>query len=113
MAVKLIAVTIPRQQLGRLHEALLDAGIPGMTIIPVRGVGNSMDVHGRNPALSAMAERVKCELCIDDDRLESLLDVILAALQHASPGGSGKIFVYEHVRAVRIRTGEQDAHAIS
>jgi len=55
--------------------------------------------------------KVKVEVVIADDRLDSVLEAIQRT---ASTGriGDGKIFVMDVQKAVRIRTGETDSDAI-
>jgi nitrogen regulatory protein P-II 2 len=55
--------------------------------------------------------KVKIELVLSDDRVESAVEAISKA---ANTGriGDGKIFVLDVSHAVRIRTGESDSDAL-
>jgi nitrogen regulatory protein P-II 2 len=55
--------------------------------------------------------KVKLEVAIQDDHLERVLDAIQKS---ANTGkiGDGKIFVFDLMQAIRIRTGETGAEAL-
>ena len=55
--------------------------------------------------------KIKLEVAINDDLLESVIDAISKA---ANTGkiGDGKIFVSDLSEAIRIRTGESGAEAL-
>ena len=55
---------------------------------------------------------MKIEVVVDDSRSETVVDAIVKA---ANTGkiGDGKVFVSEVIEAVRIRTGERGADAVS
>jgi len=55
--------------------------------------------------------KVKVEVGVTDEQVEGVVEAVQKA---ANTGriGDGKIFVYELVQAVRIRTGETNAEAL-
>ena len=55
--------------------------------------------------------KVKIELVVPDDIVDSCVDTIMHTAQTGKIG-DGRIFVFDVARVVRIRTGEQDEEAI-
>jgi nitrogen regulatory protein P-II 2 len=55
--------------------------------------------------------KIKIELAIDDDLVESAIDAICKAA-YTGKIGDGKIFVYDLQQVVRIRTGEVGVDAL-
>lgn len=55
--------------------------------------------------------KVKLEIAVNDDIVERLVETITKAA-YTGKIGDGKIFVYDLVQVVRIRTGEQDSEAL-
>jgi len=55
--------------------------------------------------------KVKVEVVVDDDQVDSVVEVVAKA---ANTGriGDGKIFVVDVLSAMRIRTGETGAEAL-
>ncbi len=113
--MKMIRAIIKPFKLDDVKDALLDIGITGMTITEVRG-------HGRQKGHTELYRGAeynvdfvpKTEVCVvvSSDELDATLNAIKEA---ASSGkiGDGKIFVSNVERVIRIRTGEEDADALS
>ena len=55
--------------------------------------------------------KVKIEIVIADDMVDTCLETIMKTAQTGKIG-DGKIFVVDVARVVRIRTGEEDEDAI-
>lgn len=55
--------------------------------------------------------KIKLELMCLDEHLEGLIEVILSVARTGEIG-DGKVFVYEVIDAIRIRTGERDVKAL-
>jgi nitrogen regulatory protein P-II 2 len=57
--------------------------------------------------------KVKLEVACDDDQVEKVVEAIKgAARSDDGKIGDGKVFVYELLESVRIRTGERGGMAI-
>ncbi len=94
-------------------DAVLDAlharpELPGITVSHVRGFGRTV---GRSkpkdvPIQYGTAEMVKLECVINDEDVDTVIDLIQQAA-HTGHVGDGKIFVYNIERAIKIRTGVQ------
>jgi nitrogen regulatory protein PII len=55
--------------------------------------------------------KVKIELAVPDELLQTVLETIMRTAQTGQIG-DGKIFVSELINTVRIRTGETGEHAL-
>lgn len=94
--------------------ALIQMGVEGMTVSEVRGhgrqKGHTETFKGREYEVDLLP-KIKVELVIGDDLVDSVIDSILA---NAYTGliGDGKIFVYKVDNAVRIRSREHGVAAI-
>ena len=112
--MKLITAIIKPFTLESVREALLTAGVEGLTVTEIKGFGRQKgqtEIYRGTEYTVSFLPKVKVEVVISDERLDAITEVIQQA---ANTGkiGDGKIFVQEVERAVRIRTGETDAEAI-
>lgn len=78
---------------------------PGLTISDVRGWGHPKDGPSR------LVKRVKLETIVPTSRVGEIISIIVEK-GHTGRFGDGKIFVSDVVKAVRIRTGEEDDDVI-
>ena len=58
-----------------------------------------------------MIPKVKFEIVVSDDQVDSLVDLI-SSVARTGEVGDGKIFVSDIERVVRVRTGEENQDAI-
>ena len=111
--LKIEAVLQP-SKLDAVKDALLEAGIEGMTILEARGHGRQKGhtefYRGREYTVDLLP-KVKIELVVVDDMKEKAVQAIVGAARTGRIG-DGKIFVSEIAEVVRIRTGESGAAAI-
>jgi nitrogen regulatory protein P-II 2 len=112
--MKLVISIIKPFKLEEIREALTALGIEGLTVSEVRGYGRQKgqtEIYRGAEYTVNFLPKVKVEVVISDDRLDSVLEAIQRT---ASTGriGDGKIFVMDVQKAVRIRTGETDSDAI-
>ena len=106
--MKKIEAIIKPFKLDEVREALSDIGVSGLTVTEVKGFGRQKG----HPELYRGAEyvvdflpKVKIEIVIADDLVETAIDSIIKAA-HTGKIGDGKIFVMPVEQVVRIRTGE-------
>lgn len=95
----------------QMLDSVVDAveklsGAPGLTVSTERGFGHRIE---GGPA--QMTERIKLEIVVPDEQVETVLAVI-AERARTGRTGDGKIFVTEVADAVRIRTGEHGEAAV-
>ena len=112
--MKRVAAVVRPEKLEPLKEALFQANICGMTIYQVQGCGHQ---HGwkeyfrGSEVFLNMIPKVKFEIVVSDDQVDSLVDLI-SSVARTSEVGDGKIFVSDIERVVRVRTGEENQYAI-
>ncbi len=112
--MKKIEAIIRPSKLETLKDALTAADVKGMTISQVKGFGNQYgwkEYFRGSEILVNLLPKVKFEIVTTDDRVQEIIDLIIA---NAKTGevGDGKIFVYPIEEVIRIRTGESSDAAI-
>ncbi|WPL19852.1 Nitrogen regulatory protein P-II [Thiorhodovibrio winogradskyi] len=112
--MKKVEAIIKPFKLDDVREALSAAGITGMTAIEVKGFGRQKghtELYRGAEYVVDFLPKVKIELVVADEQLESCVEAITRAARTGKIG-DGKIFVTDVSRVVRIRTGEEDEAAI-
>lgn len=112
--MKLITAIIKPFKLDDVREALSEIGVTGITATEVKGFGRQKghtELYRGAEYVVDFLPKIKLEIAIDSDQLQSALDAITKA---ANTGkiGDGKIFVSELAEVIRIRTGESGAAAL-
>ena len=113
--MKLITAIIKPSRLDAVLEAATEAGASGLTVTEVRGYGRQKgktEVYRGAEYEVKLLPKVKLEIAAPSD----VVDVIIEAISRAANTGKigdGKIVVVDLEKALRIRTGEQDAQAIT
>ena len=113
--MKKITAVIKPFKLDDVKDALLEAGINGMTICEVRG-------HGRQKGHTELyrgaeynvdfVPKTEISIVVDVDQVETTIEAIVNAAR-TDKIGDGKIVVSDVERVIRIRTGEEDSDALS
>lgn len=112
--MKLITAIIKPFKLDEVREALLDAGVHGMTTTEVKGYGRQKghsEIYRGAEYVVAFLPKVKIEIVV----AEEFVDSAVAAIERGARTGhigDGKVFVSSVERALRIRTGETDSYAL-
>jgi len=113
--MKMIRAIIKPFKLDDVKDALIEAGINGMTIVEVRG-------HGRQKGHTELyrgaeynvdfVPKTEISVVVSEDQVDVTIEAIRSA---ACSGkiGDGKIFVTPVERVIRIRTGEENEDALS
>jgi nitrogen regulatory protein P-II 1 len=112
--MKKVEAIVRPSKVKAIQAALIAAGIPCMTVVPVKGCGlqkSYADVYRGTERPLVLHSKVLIICVISDENLDKCIDVIL---ENASEGnlGDGKIFVYDVLDAVRIRNGVRGNEAI-
>ncbi|OGU27306.1 MAG: transcriptional regulator, partial [Ignavibacteria bacterium GWA2_54_16] len=97
-----------------VREALLEAGFRGMTITEVKGVGRQKghtEMYRGSEYNVDFLPKVKLELVIAADQLESALSIIVKSARTGQVG-DGKIFVSPVEEVIRVRTEEVGQEAL-
>ncbi len=113
--MKMITAVIKPSRLDAVLEAVTEAGASGLTVTEVRGYGRQKgktEVYRGAEYEVKLLPKVKLEIAVSDDMEDRVVEAVGRA---ANTGkiGDGKIFVMDLENAIRIRTGELDAAAIS
>ncbi|HPE80268.1 MAG: P-II family nitrogen regulator [Gammaproteobacteria bacterium] len=112
--MKLVAAIIKPFKLDDVREALSDIGVTGITVTEVKGFGRQKghtELYRGAEYVVDFLPKIKVEVAIDDDQLDSVIEAISAAAKTGKIG-DGKIFVYDVLQAIRIRTGESGTDAL-
>ena len=112
--LEMITAIIKPHQLDAVKDALLAAGVEGMTVTEVRGFGRQ---RGKTESFRGaeykidFIPKVKVEIIVAASDADRLVDVIATA---ANTGkiGDGKIWRLDVNSLLRVRTGEQGTDAI-
>lgn len=112
--MKLVTAIIKPFKIDNVREALSEIGINGMTVTEVSGFGRQKGhtelYRGAEYSVDFLP-KVKIEICLDDERLEQVLEAIIDSTQTGKVG-DGKIFVTPIENVIRIRTGETGSQAV-
>ena len=113
--MKLLTAIIKPFKLDDVHEALIEIGVPGITISETRGFGRQKghtELYRGAEYVVDFLPKIKIELALKEDMVEHAIDAICKAA-YTGKIGDGKIFVTELQQVVRVRTGELDEDALS
>jgi len=112
--MKMLTAIIKPFKLDDVREALSEIGVQGITVTEVKGFGRQKghtELYRGAEYVVDFLPKVKVEVAVGADLLDSVIDVIQKA---ANTGkiGDGKIFVSDLQQIIRIRTGETDHDAL-
>lgn len=97
-----------------VKDALVAAGVDGITVSEVRGhgrqKGHSEVYRGREYDVGLLP-KLKLELIVADNLVEPVVEAIVSTASTGSIG-DGKIFLYKVDEAIRIRNRERGVAAI-
>jgi nitrogen regulatory protein P-II 1 len=113
--MKKIEAIIKPFKLEDVKDALVEAGIEGMTISEVKGYGRQQghsELYRGAEYVVEFIPKVKITVVVsDDDFLTRAIEAIKKSA-HTGKIGDGKIFVTDIEKTIRIRTGEEDEEAL-
>ena len=109
-----IEAIIQPSKLDAVKDALLEAGVEGMTILEARGHGRQKGhtefYRGREYTVDLLP-KVKIEIIVNDDLKDKTIAAIISAARTGKIG-DGKIFVTKIDDAIRIRNDERGEGAL-
>jgi nitrogen regulatory protein P-II 2 len=112
--MKLVTAIIKPFKVDEVRDALLAAGVHGMTITEVKGYGRQKGhteiYRGAEYAVNFMP-KIRVEVAVPSDQVDRIVATISGAAKTGQIG-DGKIFITPIDQALRIRTGETDADAL-
>ena len=112
--MKKIEAVIKPFKLDEVKEALQEIGVQGLSVIEVKGFGRQKghtELYRGAEYVVDFLPKVKIEVALDDDQVESAIAAIIDAAK-TDKIGDGKIFVSTIEQAIRIRTGESGSDAL-
>ncbi len=112
--MKLVRALIRVFKLDDVREALVRAGVEGLTVSEVRGFGrqHGHTEHYRGAEYTVeMVPKLELEIVVPDGRVGAIVETIEKS---AFTGrlGDGKVFVEPVLDVIRIRTGERGEYAL-
>jgi len=113
--MKKIEAIIKPFKLEDVKEALVEAGIEGMTISEVKGYGRQQghsELYRGAEYVVEFIPKVKIEIVVST---QEYADTAIKAIKEAAYTGKigdGKIFVSDINNVIRVRTGEIDIEAL-
>ena len=112
--MKLVSAIIKPFKLQEVREALVDAGIEGLTITEVKGYGRQKGhtemYRGAEYSVDTLP-KIKLEILVEEEKVETVTEV-LTKTANTGKIGDGKIFITSVDNVIRIRTGETGSDAI-
>ena len=105
---------IQPSKLDEIKDALIEAGIEGMSVSSVEGFGRQRGhANGDKPSAEVkFLPKTKLEIVVDEDIVDDTISLIVR-LARTGKIGAGKIFVLPVEDAIRIRTSEAGRSALS
>ena len=97
-----------------LKKALNELGVTGMTVTQVMGCGiqKGAGEYYRGVEMDAtLMPKIKVEVIVSKIPVENVIKAVKKAL-YTGHIGDGKIFVYNVLKVVKVRTGEEDYEAL-
>ena len=97
-----------------LKRALNSLGVTGMTVTQVMGSGlqrGSQEKYRGVTVDSTLIPKIKVEVIVSKIPVDHVIETAKKTL-YTGHIGDGKIFVYNVMRAVKVRTGEEGYEAI-
>jgi nitrogen regulatory protein P-II 1 len=113
--MKKIEAIIKPFKLDDVKEALIEAGIEGMTISEVKGYGRQQghsELYRGAEYVVEFIPKVKLEIVVsNEDYANKAIEAIKEAAKTGKIG-DGKIFMSDIEKTIRIRTDEEDEEAL-
>lgn len=112
--MKLITAIIKPGKLDEVKGALREAGVKGMTVSEVSGVGRQgghVEVYRGAEYPIDLIQKIRLEILAENKEVDSVIDIIVKTASTGSIG-DGKVWTTPVDQVVRVRTGEKGEAAI-
>lgn len=113
-SLKKIEAIIRPFKLEEVKEALVEAGVRGLTISEVRGYGRQKghtETYRGSEYRIEFVPKIKIEVVAESKKVDNIVDAILKSAKTGQVG-DGKIFIYDVNEVIRIRTDESGEQAL-
>ena len=112
--MKKIEVIIKPFKLEDVKDALVEAGITGMTVYDVKGYGRQQghsELYRGAEYVVDFLPKIKIDVVVKDEMVDTVINTIVNSAKTGKIG-DGKIFVSSLDEVVRIRTEERGTEAV-
>ena len=112
--MKKIEVIIKPFKLEDVKDALVEAGITGMSVYDVKGYGRQQghsELYRGAEYVVDFLPKIKIDIVVKDEMVELVINAIVNSAKTGKIG-DGKIFVSSLDEVVRIRTEERGSEAV-
>ena len=113
--MKLVSAIIRKEKLNDVLTQLFENDIYGVTVTQVQGHGGETEKVQTYRGLTVkmeLSEKVRLDIGVTEPYLDKTVQVLLKSARTGEVG-DGKIFVIPVEKVYRIRTGEEDAEAVT
>ena len=113
--MKLVTAFIRKEKLNDVLSALFERDIHGITVTKVQGHGGEIENVQTYRGVSVkveLTEKIRLDIGLSDENVDGAVRTILSAARTGNVG-DGKVFVLPVEKVYRIRTGEEDAEAVT
>ncbi len=109
----MIKCYIKYEKLEAVREKLFELGVPGLSVVDVKGIGKPMgQINSDSDAIVPQFHPcVEISVVLENEAVEEVIDMLVKTV-HTGNLGDGKIFVLPVEDAVRVRTGERGTQAL-
>ncbi len=112
--MKKIEAIIRPFKLDEVKEALIEAGIKGLTITEVRGYGRQKghtETYRGSEYRIEFIPKIKIEIVVEEEKMETVIETVIRTAKTGQVG-DGKIFISDIEDVIRIRTEESGEEAL-
>jgi nitrogen regulatory protein PII len=112
--VKKIEAIIRQERLQAVQDALDELGVSGLNVTEVMGCGRQKgytEQYRGSRANISLLPKLKVESVVPDEVADKVVDAVVGAA-YTGETGDGRVFVYDVVQSVRIRTGERGEESV-
>lgn len=113
--MKLIQAIIRKEKLNEVLAALFASEIYGISVSKIQGHGGeteTVETYRGTTVKMELTEKIKLEIGVTEPFVQKAVDAILKTARTGEVG-DGKVFVLPVEKVYRIRTGEEDAAAVT
>ena len=113
--MKLVVAIVRSERLSAVLEELFKADVQGVTISRVQGHGGEreqVETYRGTTVKMELSDKIRLEIGVSNHYVDPTVKAILKAARIGAVG-DGKIFVLPVEKIYRIRTGEEDAAAVT
>jgi nitrogen regulatory protein P-II 1 len=112
--MKKIEAIIRHERLQEVQDALDQLGVSGLTVSEVVGCGRQKGYTEQYRGVRAnisLLPKIKVESVVPSDIVDSAVEAIVGAARTGNVG-DGRVFVYDVLQSIRIRTGEDGENSV-